>query len=79
MRPHVALWKSWTKKKANDCSERTSAGEKIKNKDDNGENNQDVNPAAKRVAADKAQKPKNNKDDGDRPKHEEFSRRFAWP
>ncbi len=44
-------------------------GEQVEDEDDDGENEQKVNPAAHRVAADKAKNPENDENDRDGPKH----------
>ena len=45
------------------------ARQQIEDKNDDGENQQKVDPAAEGVTAHEAENPKNYKDDGDRPKH----------
>ena len=54
--------------------ERSPSGKKIEDQDDDGENEQDVDPAAEGVSTDKAKKPKNDENDRDSPKHLWFSR-----
>jgi hypothetical protein len=47
----------------------SAPGEKIEDEDNDCENQKKMNPAAKRIAAYQADNPKNDKNDGDRPKH----------
>src|ERR1700735_617758 len=48
----------------------SSTRQQVEDKNDNGENQQKVDPAAGRITADEAEKPKNYQDDSDRPKHD---------
>jgi hypothetical protein len=54
-------------------SERASPGEQVEDQDNNGENKHEVDPTAKGVAADEAENPENDKNNGDGPKHGMFS------
>ena len=44
--------------------------QQVEDKNDNGENQQKVNPAAERITAHETEKPENYQDDSDRPKHD---------
>jgi hypothetical protein len=50
----------------------TPSAEKVKNEDDDGEDEENVDPRAHGINADDTQKPQNYEDDGDSPKH-------CWP
>jgi len=50
-------------------SECSPAGEEVEDKDDDGENEKDMDPAAQGVTANESYYPEKEKDDGDRPKH----------
>jgi hypothetical protein len=50
--------------------ESPSAGEKVEDQDDDGENEEEMNPTAQGVTGDKAKYPKDHENDGNSPKHE---------
>jgi hypothetical protein len=50
-----------------------SSREKIEDQDNYRENKQNVDPTAKRIAADKPYNPEKEENNGDRPKHDWFS------
>ncbi len=45
------------------------AGQQVEDQNDDCQDQEDVDPAAKRIAADQSEYPENEKNDGDRPKH----------
>jgi ABC-type Zn2+ transport system substrate-binding protein/surface adhesin len=47
----------------------SSSGEQVEDKDNDGQDEEDVNPSAHCVAADQTENPEYEKNDGDRPKH----------
>lgn len=47
----------------------TTAGEQVEDENDDGEDDEDMNPSAEGVAADQAQQPEDEENDGDGPKH----------
>jgi hypothetical protein len=47
----------------------STAGEQVEDENDDGENQQKMDPAAHGVTADEAQNPENYENDGDSPKH----------
>jgi hypothetical protein len=47
----------------------STAREQVEDENDDGEYKQQMNPAAQRVSTDNAEKPKNEEDDCDCPKH----------
>jgi hypothetical protein len=51
----------------------SSTGEQVEDEHDDGENQQNVDPSAKRVAANEAYEPEDEEDDCDCPKHVSFS------
>jgi hypothetical protein len=51
----------------------SSAGQEVKDENDDGENQKDMNPAAEGIAADQTYDPKDEEDNGDSPKHLSFS------
>jgi hypothetical protein len=50
-----------------------SAGHKVEDKNDDGKDQKDMNPAAERIAADKSYDPEDEEDNRDSPKHWSFS------
>ena len=52
---------------------RSSTGHKVKDENDDGKDQKDVNPAAERIAADKSYDPEDEENNGDSPKHGSFS------
>ena len=50
--------------------ERSSAGHEVEDEDDDGENQEDVDPAAEGVTADQTHDPENEENDSDGPKHD---------
>jgi hypothetical protein len=51
----------------------SSAGQEVKDKNDDGKDQEDMNPTAQGVAADQSYDPENEEDNGDCPKHLSFS------
>ena len=49
--------------------DRASAREQVEDEHDDGEDEEEMNPAAEGVAADDAKQPQYEQNDGDRPKH----------
>jgi hypothetical protein len=57
--------------------ESASARQQVEDQNDNGENQQKMNPAAQRITADQAEEPEYDQDNGDRPKHNKALRNIV--
>jgi hypothetical protein len=66
-----AVERLWRKRRSDflDLLERSSAGEEIEDEHDDGENQEDVNPASECVAADESNDPEDEENNRDSPKH----------
>jgi hypothetical protein len=51
------------------ASNNTATREQVEDENDDGEDDEDMNPSTEGVAADQAQQPEDEENDGDGPKH----------